>query len=512
MELWPHQKRALAEIADARRRGVQRLLITAPTGAGKTEIMFNVARSGERVVFYLHRRILIDQFIERLKAAGLPFGVRAAGSDHDFSQPIQIASLQTDYERTFKAGAGGWDLHPADVAFVDEAHDQKGEMALAVIDRHSERGEFVCGMTATPIECGHYDELVQVATNADLRRCGALLPSTTYAPEEPAAPRLRINSSGGYSEKEVDRAAKLILTGNIIAHWKRLNPDALPAVGFAHSVEASLGHAQEFWKAGIPAAHIDGQDTWINGEWHFTDTTARHQLEQAMRAGEVKVVWNRFVLREGVDWPFLYHGIFATVFGSLTAYIQAGGRVLRNAPGLDHVIFQDHGGNWWRHGSLNESRTWHLEDSMPLLAKKRQKRLREKKDPDPICCPKCQATREFGRACPQCGHVSRRGARFIRQTNGSLKETTGDIYKPRRISRLPQHVRTWERVYWRCWNSGRSFEQAFALFARENNWVWPDPNWPLMPVRDGDSFKAVRNVPIRMLTSYPERKAEPCLF
>ena len=505
MELWLPQKRGLEGIQDAMDREVRRILLTSPTGGGKTEIMFEMVKWGFPVVFYLHRKMLLEQFAAKLTEAGYSYGVRASEHKPRLLEDIQLSSVPTDYQRCFVQNR--WQLHNARIAFVDEAHDQKGAMAQAISDEHIRRGDYKVGFTATPLDLGgEYDELVIAGTNSQLRACGALLPCTTYAPNEPDAPKLKPAADGRYTESAVKHAMKRMeMFGNVFEHWRRFNPDGLPSIGFGYSLESALWHAQDFWKRGVPSGFISGEDTWINGQWYETDSAARAQLTEASRTGEVKIVWNRFVLREGIDWPWIYHAVFATIFGSLTSYLQAGGRILRNHPSLDHVIIQDHGGNWWRHGSLNSDRYWELGDTQSLVSRVREHRLRAKKDPEPIMCPKCYAVRLSGRRCDECGHVTRTRSRFVVQSDGKLKEMQGDIYKPRRLSKKPSDIRKWERTYIRCWRGNCTFSQAAALFARENFYAYPRPEWPMMPTRDEDEFRLVKNVPWSRLTAPPSQ-------
>ena len=99
MELWPHQRQGLEGIQDAMDREVRRILLTAPTGGGKTEIMFEMVKWGFPVVFYLHRKMLLEQFAEKLDQAGYSFGIRASGHKPRLLEDIQLSSVQTDYQR-----------------------------------------------------------------------------------------------------------------------------------------------------------------------------------------------------------------------------------------------------------------------------------------------------------------------------------------------------------------------------------------------------------------------------
>jgi hypothetical protein len=213
------------------------------------------------------------------------------------------------------------------------------------------------------------------------------------------------------------------------------------------------------------------------------------------------------VLREGIDCPWLSHGIFATIFGSLQSYLQAGGRLLRASANVPWVTVQDHGGNWWRHGSLNADRIWKLSWTGAMYAGEREEDLREKKEPEPFRCPKC-AKIVRSRRC-ECGWESKTWAltRPVVQTNGDLVEMAGDIFRVRRIYKKPSGPAKWKRMYFRArsrkWNA--TFRQAAAMFAKENYWCWPDPTWPFMPVNRYDVYRLVADVPPEKLIQEPPR-------
>lgn len=509
MQLWPHQLRGIEEIEQARADGVRRVLLTSPTGGGKSRIMFHLMERAKSCVLYTHRNFLREQIAENMTKEGFSFGVRAAGERPALLRDLQLSSMQTEWERVYQQRR--WQLHEAELVLVDEAHDQKAEVAQTIVEDHVKQGAFVVGFSATPLDLGHlYERLIVAGNNTELRNCGALVPCITYAPNEPAAPKLKPTVDGRFTEKAIEGACKRSLVhGKVFEWWKKLNPEARPAIGFACSVETSLGWAEQWKQRGVKAAHIDGMDTWIDGVWYRSDAAARQQLKEGMQSGEISIVWNRFVLREGIDWPFIYHGIFATIFGSLTSYLQSGGRILRAHPSLDHVIIQDHGGNWHRHGSLNSDRVWQLGDTSRLVHATRERRLREKREAEPIMCRKCHAVRLWGRECPECGHVGRRRARFLIQSDGKLQEAEGDIYKPRRrAANSDQNLRRWKQVYFRAEKSGMTFSQAEALFAKENNWRWPCESWPLMPMDEPDWFRRVDMVPKSRLTGEQKARKE----
>jgi hypothetical protein len=576
--------------------------------------------------------------------------------------------------------------------------------------------------------------------------------------------------------------------GRVLAAWKQHNPGQRPTLLFAPDVKGSIYFAEQFTEAGIPAAHIDGDDIWMNGESYSSDGDMRELVRDKLASGDIKVVCNRFVLREGIDWPFVECGILATVFGSLSSYIQSGGRLLRASPstgkskaciakgslvltdrgevpiesvllsdkvwdgiefvshmglafngymeviswdgltatpehevltengwttlaeakasgqritragngwkeirvsddsdphdirdigharggsilhvrkelvreisqdrearaegvqalhetlwealsGVDlsarstpaqamhrhrrpglprlrrtgnqvrlsgrvecdemdraesrasekpkhdagqnrqqralragqpamgypiyaiekppkdaetkfseqeicgsvsrsevftelvgHTLSQrhdggtnsttvevydlinagprhrytvngmivsncilDHGGNWWRHGSLNADRDWQLGMTNYRTVGERLERLRERQEPQPITCPKCNKVRQSGADCPACGFRYSKQSRPVVQIDGTLRNVEGPIMRPRKVVLKPDTQRLWESMYYRMRRAGKTFRQAEAFFCHEYH-HWPPRDLKLMPRDPGDWWRRI---------------------
>jgi len=153
---------------------------------------------------------------------------------------------------------------------------------------------------------------------------------------------------------------------------------------------------------------------------------------EGSRNGKYKVVSNRFVLREAIDMPWLYHGIAACTFSTLASYLQASGRVLRYTPLWDHVIWQDHGSNIHRWGFINEDREWEIGKGNQQHYSERKEageRAKDAGEVEPIVCPKCDGCRTHGTQCPHCGHVHKMTTRHVRQEDGTLKLVRGRFFK-----------------------------------------------------------------------------------
>jgi superfamily II DNA or RNA helicase len=525
-DLWPHQQKAIDAVDAALGRGERRVVVTIPTGGGKTRVMAELAiaflRMRRKVVLYTNRRTLIDQTSDALAGAGLCHGVRAAGYEDERDFPLQIASIQTEHSRVVRRRR--WDLHAADLVLVDECHLQKERMAIDILTRHAEAGAAVVGFTATPLDLGgFYTRLIVAATMGALRACGAVVPAVHYGPDEPDFREFKKLSASkdtlDVSENDVRKAVMTpTIFGRVWDHFCTLNPDRKPSILFAAGVAESLWFAEQFTRKGVRAAHVDGEHIWLDGELQPTSRELREQVLAASKAGEVVVLCSRFVLREGVDCPWLRHAILPTVFGTVQTYLQSLGRVLRadrdpltNARfgPKEHAVIQDHGGHWWRFGSVNEDREWFLGQTAEMAYGLRADRIRNRTKSQPFRCPQCGRAWTKGTVCQPawggCGYVlpaKAKRSRPVVAADGSLQEMGGDIFSPRRVSRRPDGPQLWERMYWRSRTEKgrRTFRAAATLFAMENNWCWPDPSWPLMPTNERDWWLLVEDVPRERLT------------
>lgn len=496
---WPQQVRAFDGAITAMNRGVKRLCITSPTGSGKTFMFTDLIHwaVGNRhpVAVYTQRKMLYDQTCGVLDKLGIRYGRRAAGHSPNLVLDVQMCMTQTELSRVYKQQSRA--LHGASLVLIDECH-QSGPTFERLMTDHATGGAMQIGYTATPLDLVGYDELLVAGTMSECLRIGALVKPETYAPDEPDLRHIKNYVVGReFTEQEATKAImRPGVFGRVLVAWKKHNPDARPTLLFGPDVDGSLFFAQEFVKAGIPAAHIDGEKVWINGTEYASDDEARAEVARQSKSGEIKVVCNRFVLREGIDWPWIEVGCFATVFGALTSFLQSGGRLLRAHPGKTKCLILDHGGNWHRHGSLAVDRNWQLGMTNHKVAAERVDRLREKKEQEPITCAGCGKVRAKGPVCPACGLTAHRHSRCVIQIDGSLKRVDGEIYKPRREKMTPDTQKKWDTIYYRAksqkWNA--TFRQAAAMFFREN-YYWPPKTLKLMPQKPDDWFRKVSDVP-----------------
>ena len=528
---WPIQVNGVDGVLSALDAGETRICLTAPTGTGKTWMtqtgMDRRIEQGRRQVLYSVRKSLTEQIIGQLQKAGVRFGVVAADFEEfdDPDAPVQLCSVQTVHsrviQRRMKAGLDGelgrsrWPLPKGDDVWVDEAHLQTADQAANIFNEYHASGSSLIGITATPLGLSHlYQRLIVAGNNSDGRDCGALIPAHVNACPEIDTRKIERVATGEFSLADIRKHSwNQAIYGNVHEHLLIHNPDLMPFIVFAPGVEESVGFAMHFRKQGIRVAHIDGEDCWLDGERYKSDREARRQILDDVRAGRIQGLTNRFVLREAIDIKELHCCILATPIGSLCSYVQIVGRVLRAHDSMDKCIINDHGGNWWRHGSPNADRDdlwreyFHDPKGEQRVTDVRMERIRQEKEAIAINCPKCGAvmmqTRD-GR-CYRCNEdLRKKRARLVIQRDGTLIDVTGLPVKPRREVHSPAMEQAWEKAYWIASRSknGMSFAQArgyiasgqmkgFEQFAGQ----FPPAGLPLMPKEERRWFDLVSDVP-----------------
>lgn len=373
--LRPYQARAVNEALLAKRRGVRRILLVAPTGAGKTEIYLEITRravvAGLRVGIFAHRRELITQPAARLKARGLPFGVVMAGVRPMPSAQVQLLSVQTVTAREHAP-----DL---DVLIFDEAHHATAETYATIAAAYPRAVLF--GLTATP-ERGDgaamgdaFDEMIVVASVAELQAQGHLVRAEHIGP---TAGKKR-SASEGMAD------CPIAMYRRICEQQRRFTGGgALPAIFFGANVKHAYDLAERLTAGGYRAACIEGE------------TRDRAALLERYTVGDLDVLTNVYVLTEGTDLPRTQVVAVARGCSVWSAWVQMGGRALRLHPGKSRAFILDPFGHTYEHGLLSDTPTFSLHGraasiTQPVAAIHSCKTCGCAFRPPAIICPRCGA-------------------------------------------------------------------------------------------------------------------------
>ena len=403
--LRPYQSEAVDRVRAHIRAGVRRILVVAPTGAGKTVlfafILSEAARRDRRALVLAHRRELIDQTYDKLLGSGLPpesLGViMASDRRRNPGALVQVASVDTLRNRAKPR---------ADIVVIDEAHRALADTYEKISAEYPAAVHL--GFTATPWRTDGrglgrlYDELVVVASIPELVGDGFLVPTRVYShPHKPDLSKVR-TTGGDYN---LDDLARLmddgVLLGDLVEHYRLRGGDA-PAFYFAVSVDHSKHIAETFNAAGIPAAHVDGN----------TPGDERAAALEGLRSGRFKVVSNCGVFTEGTDVPNVKVIGLVRPTKSRALAFQMAGRGMRPSSTGPACIVLDHAGVVQAHGHPMEPQDYSLEDAK----KKKGTGVASTKT-----CPTCGLELPAGVTRCECGHV------FERAEREALTEVPGQL-------------------------------------------------------------------------------------
>lgn len=326
---------------------------------------------GNRILFLVHRRELIDQIKGTFEKVGVDLKL------------VQFGMVQTIVKRLDNT------MRPS-LIITDENHHSLAASYRKIYDYFED--VLRLGFTATPIRLNGSglgdvnDILIEEVTAKWLVENSYLSPYKYYAPKLIDTEKLKLNSLQEFSSTSIESAMDdKTIYGDAIKHYKQL-ADGEQAIAYCHSVEASKQLADEFKQQGINAVHLDAK----------TPKQERDEIIQSFRDKKIQVLSNVDLIGEGFDVPDCSTVIMLRPTESLSLYIQQSMRGMRYRLGKTSIII-DHVDNVRRHGLPDMERTWSLE----------VKKKSDKKAEVPIKeCVNCFAVYSPNeKACPECGHI-----------------------------------------------------------------------------------------------------------
>ena len=395
-----------ARAALAAMKDHKRVLIKAPTGAGKSLIIAIFAeameRAGKRTLILAHRKELISQnaatlerFAPRLEGS---IDIASAGlGSVDMEASTIFGGIATVYRRM-----DAIESDPPSLLIVDEAHliNWDEGMYRGVIDKlYAANPELrILGLTATPyrLDNGPLVPLAFDVIGADipigmLLERGFLAPLTAYAPPESAmipTSGMKAQKSGDFNQGAVQEALLTVMgeaTGDLEGRLKIDAADRKAVLIFVPGVKVAERLAESLNKAGIPSLWIDGS----------MKADVRDTNIKAFKAGEVRVLINCNILTTGFDHAPIDLIVDMKPTSSLSLYIQMYGRGMRVAEGKTDCLVFDYAGNVNRHGPVDEAEAIYNEK-----VQRKPGRLQPAKT-----CPACQMLiSASARECPACGY------------------------------------------------------------------------------------------------------------
>lgn len=371
-----YQQLTINRIVGAMREGKRAIMVQQPPRTGKTVIMAEIARratlKGNRVLFVVHRKELVDQARQTFKR-----------NDVDMSL-VTMGMVQTLTRHN------GTIPKPA-VILIDEAHHVLAKSYRRIIDAFPDAVRIM--VTATPWRMSGAgfgdvaDCLIPGQQMGWLIKNGFLAPIRYFCPPDINTVELKLKANGEFDEASVADAMKPKVFSNAVKMYRE-HADGMQAIAYAYNVASAKYLADSFNAAGITAAEVDGT----------TPKEERDRLIKQYREGKITILTNAELFTEGLDLPNVDCVIMIRPTQSLSLFLQFSMRAMNPREGKTAIII-DHVDNLSRFGLPTDERNWQL-------AGEDKKKKARSDIPSPTTCPYCFASfyRKGRTTCPFCGH------------------------------------------------------------------------------------------------------------
>ncbi len=392
IKLRKYQEETIASLRAQMVAGNKRLIMCAPTGAGKTVMFSYMAKAalakGKRILIITDRIEILMQSGGTLKKFGInPVIIDPNYKEDTFLENIYIGMAQTlsrriskvEYQTFFKS---------LDLIILDEAHKQ----TFNGLQQHMGDHTIVIGATATPLRIKNqislhkfYDKIVEEVTLGSLIKDGYLAVPKYFSTKVDLS---KVGQSkGDFDTKELgDMYSEQQVYEGVIENYLDHSPGE-KALIFASSVVSSEEIINEFCSKGIEAKHIDA----------LTPKDERVAILKWFSETPGAIISNVGILTAGYDCPSVQVIILYRATMSLTLFLQMIGRGSRITETKKKFKILDFGNNIERHG------LWHGERAWSLVKKERKKGVPVFKE-----CPKCGFMCPiFAKECgdPECDHI-----------------------------------------------------------------------------------------------------------
>lgn len=348
VSLRDYQQAALDAVMANWQRGINRQLVSLPTGAGKTILAAHlIPASGlTRTVMMVHRDELVTQSVRALSDVNpaLHIGVVKADRDDVFA-PVVVASAQT-IAREKRLTRLQRAIGDAGVLFIsDEAHHDAAPTRRNIIDTLAPA--LLVGLTATAKRGDGlgldavYQEVAFHLPMLELMALGRLSPLKGLRVETGADLDAVATRGGEFVTAQLEKTVNTRERNRaIVESWQRHAADRKRTVAFCVDVAHATDLRDAFREAGIAAETVLGD----------TPPDERKRIFAAFHDGTLPVLTNCMVLTEGYDEPRIDCVLMCRPTKSQGLYIQCVGRAARRAPGFkEDALIIDFVDNTSRH-------------------------------------------------------------------------------------------------------------------------------------------------------------------
>lgn len=346
-EIFPRgaQIEALHYLERSRAEGFRRGMVVMATGVGKTYLAAFDSRKFRRILFVAHREEILRQAFSTYEKV-VPYKTKGFfnAEEKNTTADIIFASVQTLGQEKY--------LQPAyfkpdhfDYVVIDEFHHVAAQSYRRIVDYF--KPSFLLGLTATPFRMDNqdiyqfcednvvYEINLQEAINKDY-----LVPFHYYGIYDATVDYSQIDvSNGRYVSDQLERALSVASRADLIL--KRYGEyKSERALAFCSGIKHANFMTEMFRRHNVRAVAVhSGQGPYV---------MAREKAIEALRKGEVEVIFSVDQFNEGVDIPEIDLVMFLRPTESYTVFLQQLGRGLRKAENKTHLTVLDFIGNYKR--------------------------------------------------------------------------------------------------------------------------------------------------------------------
>ena len=343
-DLRPYQRECIQLIKAAHRAGRRRLLVSLPTGTGKTVVFVSFVREmrmKKKLLILAHREELLEQAGEKLArhAPDVSVTIEQAKRRADPNAQVVLASVPTLGRRDSRRLAT---LNPGDfsIVVVDEAHHAVAESYRMVLDHFglfAGSDRLFVGFTATPRRGdGHalgevFEQIVYSRGIEEMIREKWLCDLAGWrVTTDVSLDDVKVRH-GDFIESQLAKAVNVRPRNEAVLDAYCKYASGRKAIVFCVDVAHAQEMANTFASAGITAKAV----------WGAMGAEERRDALDSFRQGRTSTLTNCGVLTEGFDEPSVDCVIMARPTRSRLLYAQMIGRGTRPHPHKHNLLVID---------------------------------------------------------------------------------------------------------------------------------------------------------------------------
>jgi superfamily II DNA or RNA helicase len=337
------QIEALYELKKTRLEGMDKALVVAATGLGKTFLAAFDSIKFKKILFVAHREEILIQSERSFKSIrpNATTGFLGNGKK-DLDCDILFATVQTLGKKEYFNKENFKENH-FDYIIIDEFHHAVASYYKNIINYF--KPKFLLGLTATPDRLDNkdvfaicdYNTVYEIGLKKAINK-DYLVPFRYYGIYDPTDYDQVQFKNGKYNDKELEKALMINKRAELVMNnYKKFNSKR--AMGFCTSKAHAEYMAKFFNENRIPSCAVY---SGINGE----QALDRSEALSKFRNKEINVMFSVDMFNEGLDIPLIDLVMFLRPTQSPTIFFQQLGRGLRKATGKKYLNVLDFIGNY----------------------------------------------------------------------------------------------------------------------------------------------------------------------